>query len=487
MSFLFLKKKSFYIVVVILIGTGVLFISTRDDGEYDFETETVGTQTVTSIVTETGVVESDAEAELGFEISGRVASLGVREGDHVTRGDVIATLDDSSLYADLLSARARVDVEDAKLRELASVTGEGDSVEFQNLLAQQNRAVENAYRDLLSTDLVAVPALEFGVNTAPTISGTYNSTEEGDYIVDVFSSNTQSGASFVLSGLESGSGPATQSAPTSLGTRGLFIQFPTGTIESNKRWIISVPNKRSSTYTTRLNAYEAAVRTRDLTLSQKETTSYDIAIQEAQISQARAALSRAQVAYDNATLTAPFTGVVSEIFITEGETVSALSPVAVLVSHASYEIEVHVPEDDIRNIEVGDAADITFDAYPGDVFGASVTFVAPTAVEIDGVKVFKTILEFKEQDARIKAGLSVDIDIIAAEKAGVLAIPTRSVVSQDGKEYVRIFENGEFFLKPITTGLQGSSGYIEVIDGLSIGEEIVTFISEDTLEKLEEE
>ena len=57
-----------------------------------------------------------------------------------------------------------------------------------------------------------------------------------------------------------------------------------------------------------------------------------------------------------------------------------------------------------------------------------------------------------------------------------MAIPTRAVVYKDGQKYVQVLVNGQVEDKEITTGLRGDDGFIEIMSGLSVDEQVVTFI-----------
>jgi multidrug efflux pump subunit AcrA (membrane-fusion protein) len=66
------------------------------------------------------------------------------------------------------------------------------------------------------------------------------------------------------------------------------------------------------------------------------------------------------------------------------------------------------------------------------------------------------------------------------EKNGVLIIPSRSIITDDnGDRTVRVITNKrtmKYKSVPIKTGLEGDGGVIEVISGLSAGEEFVLLI-----------
>jgi len=68
-------------------------------------------------ITASGTVES-TEADLGFELAGRIAEITVREGDRVTGGQVLARLDADELDARRAAAEAQVAAAEAMLLEL---------------------------------------------------------------------------------------------------------------------------------------------------------------------------------------------------------------------------------------------------------------------------------------------------------------------------------------------------------------------------------
>ncbi|MDO8520699.1 MAG: hypothetical protein Q7S52_01155 [bacterium] len=80
-----------------------------------------------------------------------------------------------------------------------------------------------------------------------------------------------------------------------------------------------------------------------------------------------------------------------------------------------------------------------------------------------------------ENDERIRSGMTANIEIATDRRDGVLVIPSRSVTTNNGAKYVRTFENGIAIEKSVELGLRGSDGVVEVLSGLSEGEQVITF------------
>lgn len=479
--FPFLKRKLVYIPLGLVILGGVGYAAFHTPAESAFETAVVGRQDVVKVVSETGTVTPAEEVDLSFTGSGRINQVYVTEGQTVRAGQLIATLESSRQYADLLGARAR-------LKQAQANASSGIRTREQTG-AQQDQLVENAERELISGDLQAY--LVGGASestsrdfTAPTVPGTYRCGREGTYRLELYPSAAPSGASFRLSGLETDTQSVSTVGPIPLGSCGLYIQFPTDFARTrNVAWEIPVPNVRSATYQSRKNAYDAAIENRHLALEQAGQSP----VLDAQTEEARAAVLSAESAFADTRLVAPFTGTVTSVDAVRGDIASIGTPAASLISSEAFEIKLAVLEDDIGDVNTGDTADITFDAYDDAHMAARVSFIPPTATSESGTASFEVTLQFTEPDERIRAGLSVDVDLRAAEALGVIAIPTRAVIEQEDSRFVRVMTSDTTYKKMlVTTGLSGS-GLIEARTGLNEGDRIITFANDEALAGLTEE
>lgn len=530
-KFFSLKKTWLLIAILVVVGWWLYISSAASSIPDSIETGLVETGDVVEVVSETGFVQAMQSVDMAFERGGRVVEIVVQEGSVVQEGDVLVRLDATTAAADLASAVARLEAEQVRLRELVSgadanslAVTESGVVSAQTALAnakknlaevtaQQNQLVANAKKTLLTSDLRAYLVEGERENSndsflAPVISGTYASEQEGVYRLEVYSSDARSGASYRVSGLGTGVHSVSTVSPTPLGAHGLFVQFPSS-FAKRTRWEVPIPNTRSATYVTNLNTYNAVLESRDVAIAANESAveaaqgavnqgqtqltqvassarDEKVAAQEALVRQMQAAAASAQAQYNNMTLIAPFSGVVTSVFTEVGQIVTSGVPAVSLISQGQYELIVSISEVDIAEISVGDEARVHFDAYDDDFFRARVERISPSAKLIDGVRVFEVTLVFDEVSEKIRDGLSADIDITTARREEVISIPTRSIYEDaDGKFVRSITSNEEVQEIRIETGLRGSDGKTEVVSGLSGGETIITFASEDDIAELE--
>ncbi len=214
----------------------------------------------------------------------------------------------------------------------------------------------------------------------------------------------------------------------------------------------------------------------NLELKKNPYTQEDIDTQKALVDQAQANVDGYLSAYNKTILYSPFDAKVTKIIPEVGNIVNANFTVISLIGGDTYQIETNVAESDIAKIKVDNIAKITLDAYSSDlIFDASVVQIDLSATNIEGVASYKTILKFNQEDPRIMPGMTANIDIIANKKENVIYIPSRAIITKNGKKFVKLVVNNKnkTIETNIITGIRGSDGRTEIISGLKVGDKIL--------------
>ena len=283
---------------------------------------------------------------LGFLSGGRIKSVSIKTGDSVKKGQALATLEAENISGALTQAKALYATAQASLT-IAKAKNITNNTNLATVTAQQDALVANSYRTLLSSNLQAIPnSVNESNPLAPIISGSYDGLE-GSYIIHFYPSNSNSGVSFSMTGLETGyTEPVSVNSTVPIGTHGLYITFGSNVAEyingSENGWTISIPNTKSATYTANDNAYISAETARDQAIAQAEasigTNSSDNSVAQAQIAQAQAqvdsalgAVQIAQANYDNTIITAPGDGTVISVNIAPGQIAVPNAPAIQLI------------------------------------------------------------------------------------------------------------------------------------------------------------
>jgi RND family efflux transporter MFP subunit len=163
-----------------------------------------------------------------------------------------------------------------------------------------------------------------------------------------------------------------------------------------------------------------------------------------------------------------------------GEVVGANTTLVSLISPSVFEIEAYVTETDIASISKGDTASVTLDAYGNDVvFSAEVVRIDPAETVIEGVATYRVVLIFEDAQGLARSGMTANVDIMTGVSENVLAVPARAVFTQNGVKHVRLQNaDGSIETVTVTTGLRDSFGDIEIVSGITDGDQVVVFLEE---------
>jgi len=206
---------------------------------------------------------------------------------------------------------------------------------------------------------------------------------------------------------------------------------------------------------------------------QRAPTPEDLAVAQAQVDQAKAALAQAKLRLDDAILRAPFAGTVLSCNARVGEMANAATAAVVLGDLQSYYIATTVDETDVGRLQVGQDATITLDAFPEVSLRGKVTSIDLLGKSVQGVVSYAAEIEVLPTEVAIRPGMTAIADIVVAKKEGVITVPNRAVKRDSrGKYYVEVLSNGKVQQRFVSPGLSNEL-MTELTSGVDEGEEVV--------------
>lgn len=226
---------------------------------------------------------------------------------------------------------------------------------------------------------------------------------------------------------------------------------------------------------------EVAHNQLDVTKLQLEVTQTQLGLAELQLEAsllqsgvAEQSVAEAQKQLDRATITAPFAGVVANVEVKEGDTVSASATIIYLINSNSMELEAEVDEIDIPSVKLGQRTIINVDALPGFKLEGRVSSISQVPVMQAGVVTYDVTTSFDApEDSDLKVGMSATADIIVKERDSVLLVPSRAIThDSQGNTVVQVIVGEQIQGKDIVIGI--SDGLqTEILSGLAEGDVVV--------------
>ena len=209
-----------------------------------------------------------------------------------------------------------------------------------------------------------------------------------------------------------------------------------------------------------------------LALKKAPNTPQDIALLQEQVSLSEISLQQAQLDLENATLVAPYDGVIGAITVNVGEQVGTGAAILVLVDKKSTRIDISVDETDITRISVGKAASISFDSIPDRPLAGKVLGVAPTSTVQQGVATYTVSIALDDPSIILQPGMTANVNIVVADRQNVLVIPNRALKRQGRNQTVELLVNGKTESRTIKAGLSNDQ-MTEVLEGLAEGDSVL--------------
>lgn len=503
-----LKTKKAIIGLLVLFVAVAVFLFRGENGRQIIMVER---GEIVQEVAATGKVKPNKSVNLAFDKSGRVAAVHASIGGFVRAGEVIASLESGEISSDIARARAVLNEEVLKLKEIENTSPRS----YEN----SARSLEIVLRDafLTSDNAVRNKADQFFKNTPQNPKFEVSFTD-GNFI-HYFSVPTEKSLALsnerkvmeeILKSWEFSKENNTnlnkdmqERAEKAIGDMKAILGFLDNMASAMNSFTpanfeyettvngykTSISNARSEVAT----SLSAIISAKDkLNLAPQfddQTGEYkEVLIQRAKVEQAKSSLSSLEASLGKAVIKAPFDGVITVQEAKIGATVNAGDTLISMTSDQEMYIEANISEINIGKLKEGNPVSVKFDAFSGEEFKGFVSFIEPGDVLIEGVVNYKIRIDFGSAerledgtmawnygntDPRVKNGLTADLKIETSKIDNVIALPLYAVSKEDGKNFINKMINGKPKKTEISVGREGSDGMVEVLDGLEPGDLLV--------------
>jgi Cu(I)/Ag(I) efflux system membrane fusion protein len=170
---------------------------------------------------------------------------------------------------------------------------------------------------------------------------------------------------------------------------------------------------------------------------------------------------------------APAGGTVMAKRIVNGQKIVAGDELYRIVDLSDLWVIADVAEGDLAEIKSGMRAMVTFRAYRNETVEGVVTFIYPDFKP--ETRTGRVRIEVANPDERLKPDMYADVVFqVEAERAPVTSVPASAIIENGTKQIVLVARGeGRFEPRMVKLGRRGD-GYVEIIEGLRQGEEVVT-------------
>jgi len=213
-----------------------------------------------------------------------------------------------------------------------------------------------------------------------------------------------------------------------------------------------------------------------LTQVQAARQQYQTALNGAQqsyrsLQAARARVDMARKSSADTVVRAPFSGIVAERLVSTGDYVTRGMKIATVVRIDPVRVELTVPEQYLSLVKAGQPVRLSVDAYPGEVFTATVRFVSPSLKANQRALTVEAIAQ--NTDNRLKPGLFVTALLQQPAPAPAMLVPASAVETVAGTSRVYVLAGNKVEERIVTIG-EKVGDRVELVTGIKAGEQVAS-------------
>ena len=184
-------------------------------------------------------------------------------------------------------------------------------------------------------------------------------------------------------------------------------------------------------------------------------------------------VANAERSLENATITAPFSGYISERNVDPGAYVSPGTALMTLVDISSLELEGAVPVLYAPQIREGQTVEVVVDGFAGQQFEGSVERIAPVAAS--GTRMLPIYATIENPDGVLRGGMFASGALVLEQKPDAIGIPADALREDDEGSFVLKQDGDRVIRQPVEVARTWDRDRIaEIAEGLSPGDVVIS-------------
>jgi HlyD family secretion protein len=509
-------KRIITIAIVLLVVGGIIFGITRlfkeEETENTILSDFVTRGSIQSPVTGSGVTKAKDSATITLSSGGTVLDVYVKDGDMVTEGDPLYTIDSTEAMEAVDSAQKTVTNYEKQLKAIVESYYDltvkapfaGTLIKVEDIDVGDDVATGTKIATLVDDRTMKLELyfsysyeneITVGQSAAVSIPATMNqvtgTVEEVNYVRKVTAEGSML-FQVVISIDNPGALTADMGASATLTSSGGEMIYPyEGAKLTYNRSSDIVTKAGGEALSVNLINYSQVSSGETLLVMDGEDNDEQVATLENQLKTANDALEKAQENLKNFNAVAPMSGTVLSCTLVPGETVENGRVAVTIADTTVMTVEAQIDEMNVVYVKPGMYCDITQWGRNGqEMFGGIIESVSLEGKFENGVSFFPAIIKVENPDGRLMSGMYVDYNLIAAQSDNCLMVPVQAVKYTEMGTCLFIKADAPpenaldavtlgldvpegFYAVPVSVGLSDNT-FAEIIEGVEEGTEVFT-------------
>lgn len=450
---------------------------------------------ISQIVKYTGEIKAGSSVQVTSKVSASAVSVNVAEGDYVTAGQLLASLDKTDLELSYRQAEASYSTALANLNMTRNSTAQRNTLQaeqnyesaktnYESALTAYNRELElfnqnsnvilaeQTYNDSVAAYDRAKSLYDNDTNLISVRNAYQSAAEnyersEGLYAQGAISKLELDNAKTTMENAQAALSTAENNNTAALDNARSAVVNTEENLKKVKITASAALDAASAQLETAKNALNNAKENIRITAN---TNADSIKTAEASVKSAKAGLDIAKNNLNNTSIKAPISGYISAKNINVGQMISPGIELFSIKNSNTVDAEINVTESVIPDIHDGTKAKVSVkSANISDIEG-TVTLVNPVKDERTGMYTVRVTID--NSDKKLNVGMFADITLELNEQNDAIVIPQEAVMQSGDELYVYIAKNNKAEKRMIIAGIENAD-MIQVLSGIDEGDKVI--------------
>lgn len=429
------------------------------DSGVPVQTSRVTSGDMNEVVQITGDLSALNSAVISPKISGRLTSISIREGDHVSQGQVVAVLDQGDALSNVEAMQASLESARARLAQ-AVTNAEVTKTQTQIAIEQAQANVNSA---LARSEVVKKPSRSQDRMVA---ENRMNSAK---------ANMDKAEADFKRNDRLLKRGAISESAFDIVKTQYIIAQSDYKSTQDQLSLIDEGGRQEDiSSANSQVDVAKGQLRDARSNAAMNKVKAKDIFAAKAGVQQAQAALDTARRGLEYTYVKSPISGVVSARASDPGQVVSPGQTLANIVDLGSLYLKAEISEKYLSTVRNGQSVGVNVDAVPGKVFQGRVTEIYPSGSTLN--RNFFARISISGTDTSLKPGMSANGEILTGTARKVLLVSKDAIDERKGIQSVFTVASGKTAKRHQVTVVREDRDFSQIgtPNDLEIGDMVVT-------------
>jgi multidrug efflux pump subunit AcrA (membrane-fusion protein) len=471
------------VVVAVIVGGTLLGLSLTSSTKDQYLTAPAVIGNVSQSTSLTGTIEPVTDVDLNFATAGTVATVAVKVGDKVKAGEVVATLQTTSLSSQVDQSEASLDNAESTLATDESPTSsliasdEATVSSDKTTLANDEITMKND----ATTDELGLTSAQEAVSSAQSAYASA-ATQLSDDQSMLEAAQSKEAADCAGDGVATTTCASDQTTVASdqsqLNQGQTSMTSDESGVQSAETSLTETQMKNAQT--SRQDEQQVATDTAQLdkavgALGDAKDGLYadQVGADEMAVDSAKNAVTTAEQNLADANLISPISGVVTEVSVTVGGSASGSTsdPAIEVENPSTFDVDASASTRQISELKVGDQVVVvpTGAAQPS---RGTVVSISTIPTISNGVATFPIVIGVTGKPADMYVGATADLTVIFLSVSHVLTVPSSAVSTLGTRSFVGILDHGKEVMRPVVVGAVGGV-LTQIKSGLTPGEKVV--------------